>query len=409
MGNLARFALIIGAATLFGGCGGSQVPLGAPGTMPVSAVHSQKIPTVNEPRGTSPVEFVYVANHNSDDLSAYVVDAGTGTLSPIDGSPFATGYGPLGVAIDPSGKFAYVANNGTVSGKPGSVSAFTINPRSGALTPVQGSPFAAGSNPLAVAVSPTEKYLYVVNFASGNLSIFTINARTGSLKQIKQSPRRTHVSPTAEAIDPTGNWIYVTHEGKFPWQDDGAIAGYTISTHSGALRKLKGRNEGTDYLPVSVTIDPSGKFVYVANFAGQTVTAYAIGASTGTLSPVQGSPFYTDYNPGGVAIDPNGSFAYVVADLDVDAYTITSDGALTPVEGSPFAGGYEPDGAAVDPLGKFLYVANTNPDNNVSAYAINPSNGALTQVQGSPFAAGQNPAGIATCEIEHDRCVPPTL
>lgn len=229
------------------------------------------------------------------------------------------------------------------------------------------------------------------------------------MKQIKQSPRRTHVSPTAEAIDPTGNWIYVTHEGKFPWQDDGAIAGYTINKRSGALTKLKGRNEGTDYLPVSVTIDPSGKFVYVANFAGQTVTAYAIAASTGTLSRVQGSPFYTDYNPGGVAIDPNGLFAYVVADLEVDAYTITSDGALTRVDGSPFAGGVEPDGVAVDPFGKFLYVANTDPDNNVSAYTINPSSGALTQVQGSPFAAGRNPAGIATCEIEHGRCIPPTL
>lgn len=125
-----------------------QPPVGAPGAMRVYTSHAQKIPAVNERRGTSPVEFVYVANHNSADLSAYAVDAGTGALTPIEGSPFATGYGPLGVAIDPSGKFVYVANNG-LSGKAGNISAFAINPLSGALTPVQGSPFTAGSNPLA--------------------------------------------------------------------------------------------------------------------------------------------------------------------------------------------------------------------------------------------------------------------
>jgi hypothetical protein len=36
MGNLARFALIVGAAGLFAGCGGSQPPTGAPGAMPRS-------------------------------------------------------------------------------------------------------------------------------------------------------------------------------------------------------------------------------------------------------------------------------------------------------------------------------------------------------------------------------------
>lgn len=44
---------------------------------------------------------------------------------------------PTSVAVDPSGKFAYVANNGSSD-----VSAFTINTATGALTAVVGSPFA---------------------------------------------------------------------------------------------------------------------------------------------------------------------------------------------------------------------------------------------------------------------------
>ena len=46
-------------------------------------------------------------------------------------------------AIDPKGKFAYVTNQGSAN-----VSAYPIIATSGALTPVAGSPFAAGSGPV---------------------------------------------------------------------------------------------------------------------------------------------------------------------------------------------------------------------------------------------------------------------
>jgi 6-phosphogluconolactonase len=404
---LVRCGLTVSAAALLAACGGSQPPIGAPGTATVSTAHAQQRQVRNAGRGTGTMEFAYVANHYSDNVSVYAIDAGTGALTQIKGSPFATGYGPYGVAIDRSGKFAYVANNGTASGKPGSVSAFTISPRTGALVSVQGSPFTAGTNPLAAAISPDGKYLYVVNYNSSNVSIFAINARTGALKGVKR--HRTRPLPTAETIDPMGKFAYMTSVGRGnPYDHSGRISGYAINSR-GALTKIKGSGARTGDYPVSAVSDPSGEFLYVVNFAEQTVSGYAITASTGNLRELQGSPFYTDFDPGAMAIDPNGSFAYVAADLDVDAYTITADGGLTPVSGSPFPGGYLPDGASIDPLGKFLYVANINPDNDISAYAINPSTGALTQVQGSPFAAGQSPAGIATCEIEHDRCIPSRL
>jgi DNA-binding beta-propeller fold protein YncE len=50
--------------------------------------------------------------------------------------------------VDPTGKFAYVANYGA-----GNVSGFAINSTTGALTAVSGSPFAAGTNPVSVAVA----------------------------------------------------------------------------------------------------------------------------------------------------------------------------------------------------------------------------------------------------------------
>jgi hypothetical protein len=70
-------------------------------------------------------------------------------LTALPGSPFAAGSGPQGVAVSPDGAHLYVTNfvSNTVSG-------FSIGP-GGGLTALPGSPFPAGSNPVAVAISPS--------------------------------------------------------------------------------------------------------------------------------------------------------------------------------------------------------------------------------------------------------------
>jgi DNA-binding beta-propeller fold protein YncE len=52
------------------------------------------------------------------------------------------------VAVDPTGKFAYVLNESS-----NNVSVYRIG-ANGALTPIPGSPFAAGLNPYSVAITP---------------------------------------------------------------------------------------------------------------------------------------------------------------------------------------------------------------------------------------------------------------
>jgi DNA-binding beta-propeller fold protein YncE len=103
----------------------------------------------------------------------------------------------MGVAIDPTGTFSYVPNYNS-----NNVSAFTINASSGALTQVQGSPFAAGSNPWKVAIDG--KFVYVTNFYSSNVSAYLINSESGALTPVKGSPFATGANPTGVAIDPTG-------------------------------------------------------------------------------------------------------------------------------------------------------------------------------------------------------------
>ena len=98
---------------------------------------------------TSPktLRFAYVPNIFSNNVSAYTIDANTGALTAVVGSPFAAGTEPLAVTIDPTGKFAYVPNAGSDN-----VSAYQIDANTGALTAVAGSPFPAGSWPNRVTL-----------------------------------------------------------------------------------------------------------------------------------------------------------------------------------------------------------------------------------------------------------------
>ena len=90
-------------------------------------------------------KFAYVAESSppgqNGNVLGYTINPITGALTTIAGLPIAAGQGPQSVAVDPNGKFAYVANFG------GGVSGYTINPTTGALTPIAGSPFAAGNGP----------------------------------------------------------------------------------------------------------------------------------------------------------------------------------------------------------------------------------------------------------------------
>ena len=93
--------------------------------------------------------YAFVANSNDNSVSSYVVDADTGRLKYI--GKVAAGVSPLSpssVSVDPSGKYAYVANNG------GTVSQYTIG-ASGGLAAMVPATVAAGANPWSVTTTGT--------------------------------------------------------------------------------------------------------------------------------------------------------------------------------------------------------------------------------------------------------------
>ena len=166
-------------------------------------------------------QFAYVANFNSNNVSAYTINPSTGALTAIVGSPFTAGSFPRSVAVDPSGKFAYVLNEG------GNVSGYTINPSTGALTAIAGSPFTTGGDPRSMTMNPSGKFAYVADF-TGNVLGYTINPSTGALTNIAGSPFAGGPDGlNSVAVDPSGKFAYVANE------DVNNVLGYTSTRAPG--------------------------------------------------------------------------------------------------------------------------------------------------------------------------------
>lgn len=266
--------------------------------------------------------------------------AGNGILTLVDEVP--TGILPGSVAVHPWGRFVYVAHGGVPFLKNGNVSAYRIG-NNGGLTPVLGSPFPAGVGPIAVVVDPWGRFVYVANLGTEdikteNISGYRVEAN-GVLKPLLGSPFPDGQEPQGAAVDPFGRVLYVPNFF-------GKLSGYSIGS-DGALTQVPGSPFAAPP-SLSVVVDPWGRFVYLGrvNVSPTKLWAYRIGAN-GALTPLQNSPFEMGFSPGSMVVDIFGRFLYLANGTGVSAYLITGNGTLTLISGSPFATGFSPTAMAV--------------------------------------------------------------
>jgi 6-phosphogluconolactonase len=335
-------------------------------------------------------QFAYVADQGSGKILGYVLHSANGKLTPVAGSPFCAGKsGSTSVAVDPAGRFLYATNQYAGDND---ISGFRIDGDSGRLTPIPGSPFASGSGPTAVAIDPSGRFAYVANRGSDNVSAYTIDERSGRLSPVTGSPFAAGTMPSAIAVDPLGKDIFVTNS------KSNNLSGYAINQSTGALTPLPGSPYAAQTSPSSVAVDPNDKWVYVANQGSNDISGYYIDPTSGALGPLSGSPFAA--GAGGVnsvTVDPSGQYVYLAGYGGLFVYSINqfapiNIAGLTLVSGSPIGGG-NPNFVAVDHTGTFLYTANRS-SNDISGYKIS-SSATLTPIPGSPFTAVSDPVSIA--------------
>jgi 6-phosphogluconolactonase (cycloisomerase 2 family) len=114
-------------------------------------------------------------------VASFTIDQTSGALKPVQGSPvtFGTEFpGPFSIAEDPSGKCLYVL--GSSDGK---IYEFSIDATTGGLTPLAGSPYNQELILYAsdLTVDPSGKFLYYSSESVADLDILQIDGTTGAL------------------------------------------------------------------------------------------------------------------------------------------------------------------------------------------------------------------------------------
>ena len=332
------------------------------------------------------------------------------------------------------------------------IGAFQILNNTGNLRTVKGSPYGSGGTyPVRELVSPTGRYLYVLNegspaadssgnisYSGANISIYSIGG--GGNLAFQQSYTSQGTDSIRMSFDSTGSYLYVldeympqtvngqltnastTQSTAFPCPDPntpgiyrpvGDITAFSVDTNTGRLSLIT-NNQQTDSNGTQLTTFPVGCFpidikvsagyVYAVdagpvpgsnNTLFQTVFVYSLNASNGQLALTQNSELPTTADKiSAIGSDQANKYIYILdtGGNQIFYYTIGSGGILQAVTGSPTpntpASAVNPVALTSDSKSKFLYIANAGP----SSGTTNPN----SQITAYTIAANGVLAPIAS-------------
>jgi 6-phosphogluconolactonase (cycloisomerase 2 family) len=397
--------------------------------------------------------FIYALNAFSNSISAFGVDPQTGALRVLPGSPYVVGEvgdinytsflspeipptaggTPYHMLLEPQGRFLLVSNLATAN-----ISVFRIDPRTGRLTEVDGSPFFAGFTPSSLALHPSGRFVYALRVRDHLIEALKLDPETGRLSRMPGSPYETGGQAPLELVfADQGRRAYVING------ESNDVARLDVDIRTGALRVrevVKTRSSpwsfvlvgGKEPLPVcpqifaalgakglgravisdlpalqpqmaagavsALAIGPKQRLVYAIDRATDLLTALRVD-DAGRLQRIVNGQVATGRSPSDVAIDRNGWYVYVTnaGDDTLSVYFIDPDsGRPKPVRGSPFKTGKQPEFISLDPAARYAYVVNTG-DDTVSVYRYRSNVTPLvfeTVQHGSPFATGKAPMAV---------------
>jgi 6-phosphogluconolactonase len=344
-----------------------------------------------------------LASVHADDMYVYF---GTHVVGPGKGfslSHFDTDTGvltkpkylidavaPAFFVIDSGGKHLYTCN----SGRPGGVSSYEIDPKTGALK-LLNSKSAGGANTSYISLDKTGRFALSANYEGGNIEVWPIQPdgsfgeRTAFIQHTGRGidpQRQTHAYAHSIITDPTNRFALSGDLGVdkvFVYRFDEKAG--TLAPNDPPSVSIK-PGSGARH----VKFHPNGKWVYLISEMGSTVTAFNWDTAKGTLAEFQTvSTLPADFKGASACaemeIHPNGKFLYgsnrghdslVVFAID------QSSGKLLLVQHISSAG-KTPRNFAFDPTGKWIICTNHD-SNNAVVFKIDENTGKLTQV-GEPM------------------------
>jgi 6-phosphogluconolactonase len=338
--------------------------------------------------------LVYVGTYtatSSKGIYNYRFDPETGKLTPIGVA--AEMANPSFMATDPQHRFLYaVTEMGQEPGadsykKNGSISSFSIDRKTGALTFLN-KVDAGGGGSCYVVVDKTGKMLFVANYGSGNVASFaikpdgSIGERTGFYQHTGSSvdPARQK-GPHAHAVvlSPDNRFLFVPDLGMDQvkiYRVDAAKGTFTPNDPAYATVKA-------GLGPRHFTFGHGAKFAYALCEMGSSVAVFSYDSVKGSLTPVQTISNLPDGfagidNSAEIEMDRSGRFLYA-SNRGNDSITVfavePAKGTLTKVQVVPTQGNI-PRNFTLDPTGKYLIAANQK-SNNVVVFSVDPKDGKL--------------------------------
>jgi 6-phosphogluconolactonase len=308
-------------------------------------------------------DFLYAANEvdtfqgkKAGSVSAFAIDKATGMLKALNQAS-SGGPGPAHLSLDREGHTVLVANYGG-----GSIETVPIKSDGSLDAPASFIQHAGSSvNPdrqrephaHQIIVDPSNRFAYVADLGIDKVMIYRFDAATHALTAA--APASAALEPGAgprhAAISASGRLAYVINELNC------TITVFRRDAASGALTDVQtlsslppGVRQEKGFSTAEIALSPSGAFLYGSNRGHDSISVFSVDKTTGQLTYVANTPT-AGKTPRGFGIEPGG--AYLLAgNQNSDSVVVfkidRATGQLTPA-GSPVSVGAPVDFKFVHP------------------------------------------------------------
>ena len=344
-----------------------------------------------EPARAAGSMLVYIGTYTGAKSKGIYVsrfDPAAGRLTPPELA--AETASPSFLALHPGGRFLYAVGEATNLGgqRGGAVSSFSLDAKTGQLTLLNHQP-SGGAGPCHLSVDQTGKCLLVANYGSGSIAALPIRAdgalgEPGTVIQHHGSS----VNPQRQA-GPHAHFITPDPANRFALTCDlglDRVLVYRLAPEKAALAAndppFAAVKPGSG--PRHFAFHPSGRFVFVINEMGSTLTAFAYDAKRGALKELQTlstlpAGFTGKSTCAEVQVHPSGDFVYG-SNRGHDSIAVfgfdPASGKLTCLEYQPTQG-KNPRHFALDPTAQWLLAENQDSDS-IVVFRVDSHTGRLT-------------------------------
>lgn len=332
---------------------------------------AQAEPVAPEP--SAPLARLYVGSGDwgtdTGAITVYAYNPNTGSLSQQ--SRVEAGGLLSFLTTDSQRRFLYAADEGHAK-----LRSFSIEPESGALTPVGTTDMLAG--PVYVNVPSNDRFILAAEFNSGRTEVFPLDGAGGFGKRTANadSGKESH----GVFLSPNDQFAFVSSRGS------NQIRTFKFSSEKGTLTP-----SATTALPKGVgcrhlDFHPSGKFLYLINEFANTIVAFSYDETTAKLTELQTISTNPDSGVTSSAADihvhPSGKFLYATnrpseANGSIVVYSVAEDGKLTFVQKESTEGRVPRNFDLLSDATR-LVVGNQE-SKSIISFAIDPEAGTLTK------------------------------